>query len=122
MRRSYPSVALLNTSVALVPPKPKEFDRTVSIWRCRCASARSACREVPGRESVMLRALAMKVLVHHQQRIDRFLHAGRAERMAGQRLGRGEIGGTCRPRRTLSRIASISGGSPTGVEVACGLM
>src|SRR5437764_13991309 len=34
-------------------------------------------------------AFADEAILHHQQRIDRFLHAGSAERMAGQRLGGG---------------------------------
>src|SRR5215813_348935 len=35
-------------------------------------------------------ALADEAVIHHQQRVDRLLHAGGAERMAGQRLGRGD--------------------------------
>src|SRR4051794_31708673 len=34
-----------------------------------------------------VRAFADKSVVHHQERVDRLLNAGGAERMAGQRLG-----------------------------------
>src|SRR6185436_7518572 len=41
-----------------------------------------------GVEGLDVGALANEAVLHHQQRIDRLLHAGGAERMAGQRLGR----------------------------------
>src|SRR6201987_4687616 len=41
-----------------------------------------------GIERLDVRALADEAVVHHQERIDRLLRAGGAERMAGQRLGR----------------------------------
>src|SRR3954463_13815024 len=40
-------------------------------------------------ELVDVGAFADEAILHHQQRIDRFLHASGAERMAGQRLGSG---------------------------------
>src|SRR5262249_5856661 len=43
-----------------------------------------------GIEILDVRALADEAVVHHQQRVDRLLRAGGAERMAGQRLGRGD--------------------------------
>ncbi|EGE57185.1 hypothetical protein RHECNPAF_470074 [Rhizobium etli CNPAF512] len=41
-----------------------------------------------GIELADMGALADETLLHHQQGIDRFLYAGRTERMAGQRFGR----------------------------------
>src|ERR1700710_3046240 len=69
----------LNTSVALVPPKPNEFDSTVLSLALSMRLRTIECGDVG--------ALADETVVHHQQRIDRFLHAGGAERVSGQRLG-----------------------------------
>ena len=112
--------ARLRTSDALVPPKPKEFDSTQPSVHIVAPLAHD--RHVgEGRIEVLdIGALADEAVVHHQQRIDRLLHAGRAERMAGQRLGRRDRRASSSPN--TSRIASISLRSPTGVEVACGLM
>jgi molybdopterin/thiamine biosynthesis adenylyltransferase len=42
----------LNTSVALVPPKPNDCSTArCRSWRCRCACARSACLRRPDRGS-----------------------------------------------------------------------
>ena len=66
-------------------------------------------------------AFADETVLHHQKRIDRLLHAGGAERMACQRLGR-------RNRRALVADAEYLadrldlGRIAAGVEVACGLM
>src|SRR5688500_7408453 len=35
-------------------------------------------------------AFADEAIVHHQERVDRFLHAGSPERVAGERLRRGD--------------------------------
>jgi hypothetical protein len=104
--------------VALVPPKPKVRHHDVDL---RVVDALAHDRHVGerDRDSSMLALSQMKPFLHHQDRIDRLLGAGRAERMAGQRLGR-RIGGMSSPKTV--RIASISFWSPTGVEVPCGLM
>jgi hypothetical protein len=77
-----------STIVALVPPKPKEFDTTqpslASSMRLRTIGM-SAKRRI---ELLDMRALADEAVVHHQQRVDRLLHAGGAQRVAGERLGR----------------------------------
>ena len=59
---------------------------------------------------------ADEAVLHHQKRVDRLLHAGRAQRMAGQRF-RGRDRRTLLPAPNTSRIASISFESPIGVEV-----
>ena len=78
----------LNTSEALVPPKPNEFDSTQPSLHVVAALAHD--RHVgEGRIEILdIGALADEAVLHHQQRVDRLLHAGGAERMAGQRLGR----------------------------------
>src|SRR4051794_15422062 len=43
-----------------------------------------------GVELLDVGALADEAVVHHQERVDRLLDAGRAERMAGERLRRGD--------------------------------
>src|SRR5262245_30315890 len=45
-----------------------------------------------GVELVDIGALANETVTHHEQREDRLLHADRAQRMAGERLGRGDRG------------------------------
>ena len=85
-----------NTIDALVPPKPKEFDRTESSWTSSLRSRRIGMSAKRGIELFDVGAFADEAVVHHQERIDRFLHAGGTERMAGQGLGR-------RDRRALAR-------------------
>src|SRR5262249_29619319 len=43
-------------------------------------------------ELVDVGALANETVIHHEQREDRLLHADRAQRMSGERLGRGDWG------------------------------
>ena len=90
--RSYAS-SRLNTTDALVPPKPNEFDSTQpSFTLSRRSRTIGMSAKAGSRFSIL--ALSQMKPVHHQERVDRLLRAGGAERMAGQRLGR-------RDRRTL---------------------
>ncbi len=79
--------------------------------RCRCAGARywRLRRRIDGLD---VGAFADEVALHHQQRVDRFMHAGRALAVAGQRLGGADRRASW--RRTPSWMALISGMSPTG--------
>src|SRR5260370_10739932 len=43
----------------------------------------------PPRSTLFPYTTLFRSVVHHQERVDRFLHAGGAERMSRQRLGRG---------------------------------
>jgi hypothetical protein len=78
----------LNTTDALVPPKPKEFDSTqASVTLSR--RSRTIGNVGEGRIEILdIGAFADEAVVHHQERVDRLLHAGGAERVAGQRFGR----------------------------------
>jgi hypothetical protein len=64
------------TSVALVPPKPKEFDRTPSI----STPSRSVVTISPSRQCGVggddIGRGGDEAAVHHDQRIDRFVHPG----------------------------------------------
>ena len=104
----------LNTSLALVPPKPKLLDITVRSWRL---AAFAQDRETFGARIELLDVgrAGHEAVAHHQQAVDRLVHAGRAERMAGQRLGRRQAAAPCSPN--ASRTDSSSTMSPSGVEV-----
>ena len=82
--------ARCRTIEALVPPKPKEFESHAAELNAVLAFAQN--RHVgEGRvERLDIGAGADEAVLHHQERIDRFLHAGGAERMAGERLGGGD--------------------------------
>ena len=103
--------------------------RIRTSWIARNSSSRAVAPLAHDRHVLEIRvelldvgALADEAVLHHQQAVDRLLHAGRAERVAGQRLRR-------RDRRAfLARPEDRRGSprspcaSPIGVEVACGLM
>src|SRR3954462_3145243 len=76
----------LKMTDALVPPKPNEFDSTAPSLT---SSLRARDRQVDksGVEILDVGAFADEAVVHHQERVDRLLGAGGAERMPGQRLG-----------------------------------
>src|SRR5215831_13621 len=80
--------------------QPLEHDRRICAAEAERVRQHAAERDVVaplahdrhvgegGIERLDVRALADEAVVHHQERIDRLLRAGRTERMAGQRLGR----------------------------------
>ena len=107
--------------MALVPPKPKEFESTLS--KLRIVDPLAHDRHVgEGRVELLdVGALADEAVVHHQERVDRLLHPVAPSEWPVSDLV-AEIGGHLSPAPNTSRIASISLRSPTGVEVACGLM
>ena len=103
-----------------MPPKPNEFDRTVSMLHVVDPLADDVHVGERRIDFVDMGALADEAVLHHQQRVDRLLHAGAPSQWPVSDLV-AEIGGHFSPPKT-SRIASISFSSPTGVEVPCGLM
>ncbi len=80
------SFSLRKMTVPLVPPKPNELDSATSIFIWRAVLGTKS-RSQPRIRVVEIDGRRRHAIADGEQREDRFHHAGRAEQMAGHRLG-----------------------------------